>query len=115
MTSNETRVTRRAVGEVEVIEVHGEVDFASADEVREALCATGARTVVVELGEVDFIDSAGLRALDAANRELRATGRTLALVAPPASRAAFTFRVAGFSEDGVHASVEAVLQTVARS
>jgi anti-anti-sigma regulatory factor len=83
--------------------------------VREALCATVARTVVVELGGIDFIDSAGLRALDAANRDLRATGRTLALVAPPASRAAFAFRVAGFSEDGVHDSVEAVLQTVARS
>ena len=66
----------------------------------------------MELAAVDFIDSAGLRALDAANRELRAAGRTLALVAPPASRAAFTFRIAGFSEDGVHDSVETVLQTV---
>ena len=68
MTPGETRVVRRSVGDVDVVELHGEVDFASADEVREALCAAGAPTVVVELGEVDFIDSAGLRALDAANR-----------------------------------------------
>ena len=113
MTSGGTRVIRRSVGDVDVIELHGEVDFASADEVREALCATGAPTVVVELGAVDFIDSAGLRALDAANRELRAAGRTLALVAPPASRAAFTFRIAGFSADPLHDSVEAALQTAA--
>lgn len=115
MTPGETRVIRRSVGDVHVVELHGEVDFASADEVREAVCGTGGPTVVVELGAVDFIDSAGLRALDAANRELRAAGRTLALVAPPASRAAFTFRIAGFSADAVHDSVETVLQTVAGS
>jgi anti-anti-sigma factor len=115
MTSGETRVTRRSVGDVEVVELHGEIDFSSADEVREALCATAATVGAVDLGPIAFIDSAGLRALDTANRELRAAGRTLALVAPPSSRAAFTFRVAGFSPDGVHDSVEAVLETVAGS
>jgi anti-anti-sigma factor len=110
VTDGGPRVTRGSVGEAEVLEVHGEVDFASADEVRAALCATTATVVVADLAAVDFIDSAGLRALDAAHRELRDAGRTLALVAPPGSRAAFTFRVAGFSEDGVHDSVEAVLR-----
>lgn len=113
MKPGETRVIRRSVGDVDVVELHGEVDFASADEVREALCAAGRPTVVAELGAVDFIDSAGLRALDAANRDLRTAGRTLALVAPPASRAAFTFRIAGFPEDRIHDSVEAVMQTAA--
>ncbi len=115
MTSGETQITRRSVGDVEVIELHGDVDFAIADDVREALCATGAIVVIADLGSIDFIDSAGLRALDRANRDLRVAGRTLALVAPPASRAAFTFRVAGFSSDGVHDSVDAVLQRVVRS
>ena len=113
MTRGDSRVIRRSVGDVDVVELHGDVDFASADDVREALCAAGAPTVVVELGAVDFIDSAGLRALDVANRDLRARGGTLALVAPPASRAAFTFRIAGFSADGVHDSVETALRTVA--
>jgi anti-sigma B factor antagonist len=115
VTPGEPRIDRRSVNGVDVIELHGEIDFASADNVRDALCATAAKVVVVDLGTVDFIDSAGLRALDASNRELRAAGRTLALVAPPASRAAFTFRVAGFSEDGVHDSVEAVLRSVTGS
>ena len=114
MTPGEMRLSRRSVGDVEVIELHGEVDFAIADDVREALCATVANVVVVDLGPVEFLDSAGLRALDRANRELRVAGRTLALVAPPSSRAAFTFRVAGFSKDGVHDSVDTVMQTVAR-
>jgi anti-anti-sigma factor len=113
VTADGTRITRRSIGDAEVIELHGEIDFDNADEVREVLCATAAAVVVVDLGPVDFIDSAGLRALDTSNRELRAAGRTLALVVPPASRAAFTFRVAGFSDDGVHHSVDAVLQAVA--
>ena len=115
VTSGETQITRRSVGDVEVIELQGDVDFAIADDVREALCATDANVVIADLGSIDFIDSAGLRALDRANRELRVAGRTLALVAPPASRAAFTFRVAGFSRDGVHDSVDTVLQRMARS
>ncbi len=113
MTSGEAQFTRRSAGDAEVIELHGEIDFASADELREALCATAASVVVADLGLIEFIDSAGLRALDTANRELRVAGRKLALVVPPESRAAFTFRVAGFSQDGVHDSVEAVLESVA--
>jgi len=115
VSSDEAQITRRSVGDVEVIRLQGDVDFAIADDVREALCAAGADVVVVDLGPIDFIDSAGLRALDRANRELCVAGRTLALVAPPASRAAFTFRVAGFSSDGVHDSVDAVQQRVIRS
>jgi len=66
VTSGETQITRRSVGDVEVIELHGDVDFAIADDVREALCATGANVVIADLGSIDFIDSAGLRALDRA-------------------------------------------------
>lgn len=104
------RVTRRSLGDVEILELVGDVDLASADLVREAVCETAAPTVILDLGGVDFVDSAGLRAFDAANQELAATGRALAFVAPPGSRAAFTFRVAGFPEGGIHESVEAVVR-----
>jgi anti-anti-sigma factor len=115
MTAGDMRVVRRSVGDVEVVELHGEIDFASADEVREALCAAAGPLVIVDLGPIDFIDSAGLRALDTANRELHTAGRRLALVVSPTSRAAVTFRVAGFAGDAVHDSVESVLETVAGS
>jgi anti-anti-sigma factor len=115
MTAGDVHVVRRSVGDAEVVELHGEIDFASADEVREAVCAAAAPVVIVDLGPIDFIDSAGLRALDTANRELHTAGRRLALVASPTSRAAFTFRVAGFARDGVHDSVESVLETFAGS
>jgi anti-sigma B factor antagonist len=111
MTDDGAPVTRSLVG-AEVVELRGEVDFANAESVRDALSGTTAPTVIVDLGAVDFVDSAGLRALDEANRTLRAAGRALALVAPPGSRAASTFRVAGFPEGGVHESVDAVVRAV---
>ena len=114
MSAGGARVTRRALGAVDVIELEGEVDLANADVVRHAVSGTTAPTVVLDLGGVGFVDSAGLRAFDAVNRELAAAGRALALVAPPGSRAAFTFRVAGFAEGGVHESVEAVVRAAPR-
>lgn len=114
MSAGGTRVTRRSLADVEVLELEGEVDLVSAELVREAISETTAPTVVLDLCAVEFVDSAGLRAFDAANRKLSAEGRALAFVAPPGSRAAFTFRVAGFSRRAVHESVDAVVRTVAR-
>lgn len=105
-----TLLWRRSLGAVDVVELDGELDLASAGVVREALSGTSAATVVVDLGRVVFLDSAGLRALDSGNRELEAAGRTLVLVAPAGSRAAFTFRVAGFQDGTVYESVEDALR-----
>src|SRR4051812_21687828 len=61
-----------------IVSVAGELDLATADEfaaaVRTAL-ATG--NVLIDLGEVVFMDSAGVRALNAALRESSETGREL--------------------------------------
>lgn len=102
---------RRSLGAVDVVELEGELDLASADDVRDALSGTSAATVVVDLGQVVFLDSAGLRALDGGNRELEAAGRRLVLVAPASSRAAFTFRVAGFPDGTVYETVEDAVRT----
>jgi anti-anti-sigma factor len=101
----------RSLGSVDVVELDGELDLASAEIVHEALSGTSAPTVVVDLGRVAFLDSAGLRALDSGNRELEAAGRRLVIVAPAGSRAAFTFRVAGFPDEAVYESVEDALRT----
>lgn len=97
------------MGAAEVIELEGELDLVNAGVVRDVLSETSAATVIVDLGRIEFIDSAALRALDAGNRELEATGRRLVIVAPPGSRAAFTLRVAGFPTGAVRDSVDAVL------
>ncbi len=66
-----------------VLEVHGEVDVASSGEVRERLRAAieqGASRVLVDLGDVTFIDSIAMAGVVGAQRRLPPGGR-LAVVA----------------------------------
>jgi anti-anti-sigma factor len=60
-----------------VVEVAGEIDVASAPELRHCLYQRidgGARRLVVDLRQVDFIDSMGLGVLMGAKRRLLAEG-----------------------------------------
>jgi anti-anti-sigma factor len=60
------RVTRRTVGTAVVVEVAGEIDLLTAGDVRAAIAAgmaTAPETLVVDLAEVSFMDSAGLAML----------------------------------------------------
>ncbi len=92
----------------DVVRVAGEVDLTNVDRVREALLATRSAEVILDLTGLYFLDSAGIRAVDAVYGALAREQRTLKVVAPPDSRAAWTFRVAGFPSDLVFESVEAV-------
>jgi anti-anti-sigma factor len=112
MTDGGSRVGHRSLGAADVVEFEGELDLVNADVLVAALAATTASIVILDLGAVDFIDSAALRALDVGNRELDTVGRRLVLVAPPGSRAAFTLRVAGFPDGAVFDSVDSVLRSV---
>jgi anti-sigma B factor antagonist len=60
-----------------VVEVAGEVDVASAPELRDCLQQTidaGSRQLVVDLRRISFIDSVGLGVLVGAQRRLRRHG-----------------------------------------
>jgi anti-sigma B factor antagonist len=92
---------------VDVLRLSGELDMANADELARAIEATSAPHVVLDLEGLAYLDSAGIRAIDRAHRQLATGGRTLAVVASPDSRAGWTFRVAGFGEGLVVASLEA--------
>lgn len=66
-----------------VLEVHGEVDVASSGQLRERLRAaadSGASRILVDLGDVTFIDSIAMAAIVGTQRRLPPDGR-LALVA----------------------------------
>lgn len=81
------RITQRAVGVVEVVELAGELDLAGAPTVAariDALRGTGRPArVAVDLSELEFCDSAGLRALIGAAGEIRtAGGRCVVCVGP---------------------------------
>ena len=66
-----------------VLEVHGEVDIASSSQLRGRLRAAadaGASRILVDLGDVTFIDSIAMAAIVGTQRRLPPNGR-LALVA----------------------------------
>lgn len=92
------RVDRAA--EAPTVAVRGEVDVATAPAVREALYRlfdAGARHVVVDLGEMTFIDSSGLGVLVGALRRAREAGGRLELVnLQPGTRRVFD--VTGLTE-----------------
>ncbi|MCM3922194.1 STAS domain-containing protein [Frankia sp. AiPs1] len=66
-----------------VVEVSGEVDLASAGAFRSALFAAvraDAPTIVVDIGEVDFLDAQGLGALIAARKRAIPSGQRLVVI-----------------------------------
>lgn len=71
---------------VTVAPVHGEIDLATADALRDHLLRTardcGHHCLVVDLSGVGFFDASGVRALVAVHHELTRQGRHLALAEP---------------------------------
>jgi anti-sigma B factor antagonist len=81
--------------------VVGELDIATAPELCARLDATrSARRprMLVDLTDVDFCDSTGLRALLGAASEVRAHGGRFAIVCPPSGDVARLLEVVGASE-----------------
>lgn len=107
-------ITRADREGVDVVRVVGEVDLTNADAVRDAVEATRAASVVLDLTRVAYIDSSGIRAIDRGHRHLLARQRTLVVVAPPDTAAGWTFRVAGFRPGLVCATLEAALTAALR-
>jgi anti-anti-sigma factor len=76
----------------------GELDLATVgqlDEVVDAALRDGAHTVVVDLRDLDFMDSTGIGALLRAQKRLRAEGRHLVLVKSPNTPIAQVLSVIG--------------------
>jgi anti-anti-sigma factor len=75
--------------EAVIFSLAGELDLRGAtvlDPALERVSATpGPSLVVLDLREVEFLDSSGLRSVLMADSALRATGRSLALVRGPAA------------------------------
>lgn len=93
-----------------VIELAGELDLYNADEVRTALgeaIASGAQRVVVDLSEVEFVDSTALGVLIEARSQL---GRNDLLLAAPQFETRRTLQVSGLDRHlPVHDSVDDAL------
>lgn len=77
------RVTSRDVGARTVVEVAGEIDVSSADALRDELSRVLERErtdLVIDLREVQFMDSTGLGVLVGTLKKVRIQGGTLQLV-----------------------------------
>ncbi|OLT29760.1 anti-anti-sigma factor [Nocardiopsis sp. CNR-923] len=73
-----------ACGGTTVVELDGEIDLATADQVHDSLVAATARTcVIADLGAVEFIDASGVNALIAAVHAATRAKHHLVLAAPP--------------------------------
>jgi anti-anti-sigma factor len=76
-------VCDKHVDSATVLVVTGRIDINSSDAFRDRLLATigGGRPLVIDLSGVDYISSAGLRALMLGSKQARSAGTNLAVAA----------------------------------
>ncbi len=99
-------VERHTTTSGDVVTLRGDLDLTNAGQLADALSATEAHAVILDLGGLAFVDSAGIRTIDRARSRFEEEGRRLLIVAPPESRAGWTFRVAGLADGTVLDSLE---------
>jgi anti-anti-sigma factor len=104
------------VGEVVVAHLEGEIDMSNAEEIGDAI--TGqvpreARALVLDLREVGYVDSAGIRLIFDIRRRLDDRGKELRLVVAPGAVIAEALRVAGVPQAvGALESVDAAVSSL---
>ncbi len=94
------------------VRVTGEVDLTNAARLEAAVAAAGDGHVILDVAALAYVDSAGIRAIDRGHRELAGQGRSLVIVSPPETRAAWTFRIAGFGDGIVVETLDAALASL---
>jgi anti-anti-sigma factor len=80
------RVTTRMVGDTPVVELSGELDISTSQDLEQELVRVGRRgapTTVVDLRSLTFIDSTGLRTILGADIRSRERGARLLVVPGP--------------------------------
>lgn len=116
--TEESRLSQDPVGEIArhdgavVVRLVGELDLYNAPDVRSALlelCAEQPERLVVDLGEVEFVDSTALGVLIEARTKLE--NRRSFLLAAPRLETHRALSISGLDQHlAVHESVEAALQ-----
>jgi anti-anti-sigma factor len=83
-----------------VIQVHGEIDLSNATELEQQIeqAMTGARSVAVDLRNVEFMDSQGVRLVYRLSQRLGSNGIELTFVAPASSIAGQVLKLTAVSE-----------------
>ena len=115
MTNGPCAITTEDRDGVAVVRLEGEVDLTNADDVRDAVAATTAGGVVLDVTAVSYLDSSGLRAIEHGHRHLASEHRSLFIVSPPGTPSSWTFRVAGFGDEVVLETLDAALASALRA
>jgi anti-sigma B factor antagonist len=99
MTDQWVRFSR--LGDAEVVSLTGEIDMANAADIGRRIVArtTEAGKVLIDLTTVSFLDSAGVRLLDALVGDLRDHGARIRLVVGERGAARMTLQLCAFRED----------------
>jgi anti-sigma B factor antagonist len=85
------------IGRVLVARLEGEIDMSNATEIGAAITThvpSDALAVVLDLGAVDYVDSAGIHVVYELRERLKRRGQAIRLVVPPESPIATTLRYA---------------------
>jgi len=109
-------VTIAAADGVVVASLSGEIDLSNAAEITDALLGgvpNEALGLVIDLSEVSYIDSAGVRMLAELDHRLGWRAQTLRVVAPEESRSRRVLEIAGLERVlSLDTTVEAARMTV---
>lgn len=88
----------KTVNSVVIAQVSGEIDMSNAGDLRVALSSitpNDALGLVLDLSEVEYVDSAGIHLIYRLRDSLRTRGQQLRLVIPPDSAVQQTLELAG--------------------
>ena len=101
MNDQLVQLSREQHHDVVIVRLRGEIDLSNADELQPRIerMVGDSREVVLDLTEILFIDSRGLRLLHRLATMLAANGGTLELVAPPDSVARDVLEITRMSDE----------------
>ncbi|HEU4349592.1 MAG TPA: STAS domain-containing protein [Actinoplanes sp.] len=104
------------VGNANLVRLSGEIDLANAPTIGRAIVAhmTDAAAVLIDLTGVSFLDSAGVRLLDALVGDLDDHGTAIRLVVGESGAARTTLRLCAFRDDLLATDLDEAADQVAR-
>jgi len=99
--ATEQWVTFSRHGSAELVRLAGEIDMANAPDIGRAIAThtTAAGAVLIDLRAVSFLDSAGVRLLDALAGDLAAHGTPFRLVVGERGAARMTLQLCAFRDE----------------
>ena len=111
------RIVERGSDDVVVVRLTGELDISSAESARERITEavpSSARGLVIDMSELEFIDSSGVAVLFALARRVASRRQELRVVAPEGKPVARVLGIVEFDRAApVHADLDSAVAEIA--